>query len=242
MTPTLLAFDTSGELWSVALNVGERVHAYESVGAVRASAHLIPAIQGLLAQAGIGLNDLHAIAFGRGPGAFTGLRMACAVAQGLALGSGKPVLAVDTLCAVAEDARAGSDQALRLWVLMDARMDEVYAAQYAYAQQRWAVLDGPFLTTTEALQMRWRECAPQVLAGSALEVFGTRLSAPGARCVAQARPRASAMLPLARRLWRDGGAQDAAQAVPLYLRDRVALTTAERDAVRLARQAAESLP
>src|ERR1700712_1946994 len=104
--PALLAFDTATERLSVAVAVRGEILTHEAAGGAQASATLIPAILGLLARAGIALRDLDAIAFGRGPGAFTGLRCACSVAQRLAYGANKPVLSIDTLLAVAEDARA----------------------------------------------------------------------------------------------------------------------------------------
>ncbi|MFY7940194.1 MAG: tRNA (adenosine(37)-N6)-threonylcarbamoyltransferase complex dimerization subunit type 1 TsaB, partial [Burkholderiaceae bacterium] len=100
----LLAFDTSTQTMSVALWVHGEVLAFDGEGGAAASIHLIAQAQRLLAQAGISLSALDAIAFGRGPGAFTGLRTSCAVAQGLALGADKPVLALDSLLVVAQDA------------------------------------------------------------------------------------------------------------------------------------------
>src|SRR5919201_5346204 len=101
MTPTLLAFDTATELLSVALLAGGgQMHAHEAAGGALASATLIPTIERLLADAGVALADLDAIVFGRGPGAFTGLRTACSVAQGLALGAGRRGLPGGTLMAV----------------------------------------------------------------------------------------------------------------------------------------------
>ena len=236
----LLAFDTATEQMSIVVAAGERVFAHETVGGAQASATLIPAILALLAQAGVGLRDLDAIAFGRGPGAFTGLRTACSVAQGLAFGAGKPVLPIDTLLAVAEDSRAGADT-WRVWVAMDARMNEIYAAQYAFADGRWQVLDAPLLITPEALNERWSSVPPQVLAGNALPAFGAQLR-PGTAALirSDARPTARVMLPLARALWSEGGAVDAALALPLYLRDKVAQTTVEREATRLAKLEAAS--
>ena len=235
---TLLAFDTATEHLSIALAAHDRVWVHEAAGGAQASATLIPAIRALLAQAGVGWRDLDAIAFGRGPGAFTGLRTACAVAQGLAFGAGKPVLPIDTLLAVAEDARAGADT-LHVWATMDARMGEVYAAHYAFSAGQWTVLAAPMLTTPAMLNERWQAEPPQCVAGSALAAFGAGLLTRDARCLPDALPRARAMLPLARALWAKGGAVDAAHALPLYLRDKVAQTTIERDAARAAKTALE---
>ena len=262
MTPcqnTFLAFDTATESMSIAVSHAGRVHVHEAPGGALASAALIPAILALLAQAGVALQALDAIAFGRGPGAFTGLRTACSVAQGLAFGAAKPVLPIDTLLVVAEDARtrlesdarghlesdartrlAAGRQTLRVWVAMDARMGEVYAAQYRFEPSGWQVLDAPMLTTPHALNQRWQVDAPEVVAGTALGVFATQLLTGAALRVPDALPRASAMLPLAQALWHAGGAVDAALALPLYVRDKVAQTTAERDAARALKALAES--
>jgi tRNA threonylcarbamoyladenosine biosynthesis protein TsaB len=103
------------------------------VGGAQASTTLVPAILGLMAQAGLRFPELNAIVFGRGPGSFTGLRTACSVAQGLGLGAGEgtPLLPVDTLLAVAEDARHrhGVRQVV---AMLDARMDEIYLANYDF--------------------------------------------------------------------------------------------------------------
>ena len=240
----LLAFDTATEHLSIALARRDEVFVHEAAGGAQASATLIPAILALLAEAGVTLRELDAIAFGRGPGAFTGLRTACSVAQGLAFGAGKPVLSVDTLLAVAEDARGETDEAAqpqRVWVAMDARMNEVYAAQYAFADGRWATLDAPMLTSVELLNARWQAQSPDLIAGNALTVFDAQLVTGAARRAPDALPRARAMLPLARALWADGGALDAALALPLYLRDKVAQTTLERAAARAAKDALERL-
>ena len=235
----MLAFDTATERMSIALAARGEVFAHEADGGALASAALIPAILSLLASAGVALRDLDAIAFGRGPGAFTGLRTACSVAQGLALGAGKPVLPIDTLLAVAENARGGESRPQRVWVAMDARMNEIYAAHYAFADGDWAVLDAPLLTTPAALSARWQAQPPDLIAGSALAAFGAQLASAAARLAPEARPRAAAMLPLARALWARGGAVDAALALPLYVRDKVAQTTAEREVARAAKDARE---
>ena len=237
----LLAFDTATEQMSIGLAVHGRLTVPEAPGGALASAALIPAILALLDGAHITLRELDAIAFGRGPGAFTGLRTACSVAQGLAFGTAKPVLPIDTLLAVAEDARAGAAD-MTVWVAMDARMNEVYAAGYRFSAQRWQVMAGPMLITSEALNERWRASPPQHVAGNALAAFGERLQTFGAVLLPAAMPRAAALLALAQARWDDGGAVDAALALPLYVRDKVAQTTVERDAMRAAKLAAEAAP
>ena len=226
---TFLAFDTATERISLALGSRGQVWQHEGEGGAKASATFLPALTTLLADASVRIGDLDAIAFGRGPGAFTGLRTACAVAQGLAFGAGKPVLPIDTLLAIAEDARAGR-RLLRVWSVMDARMDEIYAAQYGHDDDGWSVIDAPALTDAEALNRRWRAMPPQVVAGNALAVFGARLDCGDAQRVPAAAPRAVGMLALAEALWARGGAVEASHALPLYLRDKVAETTAERAA------------
>jgi tRNA threonylcarbamoyladenosine biosynthesis protein TsaB len=240
MTPTLLAFDTATELLSVALSCGGEVRSHEAAGGALASATLIPAIERLLADAGVALADLNAIVFGRGPGAFTGLRTACSVAQGLAFGAGKKVLPVDTLLAVAEDARSSMTtlpqrQSLRVWALLDARMNEIYAAQYAFEGERWHTLDAPMLTSADALNERWRATPPELVAGNALGAFGDRLATGAALRAPDALPRSRALLALAPALIACGELVDAALALPLYVREKVAQTTAERDAARAAK-------
>lgn len=235
----LLAFDTATESMSIGVSVAGRVFVHEAPGGAQASAALIPAIMGLLSRAGITLQGLDGIAFGRGPGAFTGARTACSVAQGLAFGAAKPVLPIDTLLAVAEDARGGAGEAT-IWVAMDARMGEIYAARYRFAAGAWQVLDAHMLTTPQELNARWRQHAPEVVAGNALVAFADVLHPGQARTAPGALPRAAAMLPLAQALWDAGGAVDAALALPVYVRDKVAQTSAERDAVRRAVDAAVS--
>ena len=222
----LLAFDTSTETMSIAVADGARSWRHSGQGGAKASSELIPAIQGLLAQAGLALRELDAIAFGHGPGSFTGLRTACSVAQGLAFGAGLPVLGIDTLMAVADEARerAGCTQVL---AVLDARMDEVYAGAYAFADGAWTLRGGFSLDKPQALSLPpgW------TLAGNAFDAYGDRLP-PGPRvpCL----PDAQALLRLAPVLLAGGRAVPADQALPLYIRDKVAQTTDERAALKAA--------
>lgn len=236
---TLLAFDTSTERLSVAVGVGATTWRHEGAGGAKASATLIPAILALLEEADVRLEELDAIAFGQGPGAFTGLRTACSVAQGLAFGLGKPVLPIGTLMTVAEAARDGAD-AMRVWALMDARMNEIYAAEFEYCGGVWHELQAPALRSVDAINAAFRARAPAAVAGSAIDVFGDALALGDTRRLPAAWPSAWSMLPLADALWQRGGAVEPAQALPVYLRDKVAETIEERVMSRAARERAST--
>lgn len=237
--PRLLAFDTSTETMSVALCLPGQLLVDEGEGGALASARLIPRIVALLARAGVTLGQLDAIGFGRGPGAFTGLRTACSVAQGLALGAARPVLPIDSLLIVAEDARLQhAAAAADCWVAMDARMDEVYAGRYRHDGVQWHTEVAPCLLGVDALNARWQAGPPDVVAGNALAAFAGRLLPGSAVRVERPVSRAAALGRLAEAAWAAGAGVDAALALPVYVRDRVALTTAEREAARAATAAA----
>jgi tRNA threonylcarbamoyladenosine biosynthesis protein TsaB len=237
----LLAFDTSTELMSIALRRGAGEAAtlwqHSAAGGALTSTHLIPEIMRLMAQAQIGLGELDAIVFGVGPGSFTGLRTACSVAQGLAFGAKVPVLPVDTLLAVAEDARLqmGSPEQLRVTALLDARMDEMYVASYSFESELWKPVKRYSLIRPEDFE--WN--GTDVLAGNVFASYATRINAPGARQV-PALPTAAALLQLAPELLAAGAAVRAEQALPTYIRDKVAQTTAERASAKLAQAPATS--
>ena len=248
----LLAFDTSTETMSIAVartDAGPtRVWQYSGAGGAQASLGLIAAVMDLLQQAGLTLHALDAICFGNGPGSFTGLRTACAVAQGLAFGASVPVLPVSSLLAVAEDARFAhlpDAKALQVTALLDARMDEMYAATFAYAGGQWREVLGAALVRPEELVPPAAAEGPGVLAGNVFATYGARIppvdalgSAPGGVLRLQAMPTASAMLRLAPHLLAAGGAVAAQDALPTYIRDKVAQTTAERAAIKAAQSAA----
>jgi tRNA threonylcarbamoyladenosine biosynthesis protein TsaB len=232
----LLALDSSTEQLAVAVAAGDTRWTRGVEGGAQASLRMLPlALEGL-AACGIGVRQLDAVAFGAGPGAFTGLRCACAVAQGLAFGARVPVVAVDSLMLVAEDARStlSLDEHVAVWVAMDARMDEAYAARYRHDGVRWHVVDAPALYTLDALAARWSAQPPLVVVGSAVQAFAGQLPLGAAVTQATVHDRAGALLRLALQRHADGAAVSAAQAMPLYLRDKVALTSAERAAARAA--------
>lgn len=227
--PTVLAFDTSTETLLVALVRDGAAYLHEGPGGARSSADLLPAALQLLRQAGVSHTRLDAVAFGRGPGAFTGLRTACAVAQGLALGLGRPTMPVDTLMIVAEAARQAHPSLREVWAILDARMQQVYAAHYRLdAEANWQVQVPPGLWDPRDLPV-----APDVaVAGNALALVAERGDGALVSRWIEAVPTAAALAQLARQAWYQGVRVDPAQALPLYVRDKVAYTTAEREAMR----------
>ncbi len=251
-TTVLLAIDTSTEYCSVALLCSDasgdaaaapRVWAHdEKTGAV-SSARVLPLVREVLGEAGLTLARCDAIAFGAGPGSFTGLRTATGVAQGLAFGLNVPVVPVGTLLACAESARLHDPSVRRVLAVLDARMDEVYWADYVWCAQRceWQAEGLPTLSAPMAVSV---PDEPFVLAGNAMTLFGERLAA--AACAQtidmNAVPSALPIAHAALRAYRAGRTVSAEQAMPDYVRDKVAQTTAERLAVQQARVAAASAP
>jgi tRNA threonylcarbamoyladenosine biosynthesis protein TsaB len=252
----LLAFDTSTDRLSIAVTDGARSWQHAGAGGAQASTTLIPAILALLADAALSLDALDAIVFGRGPGSFTGLRTSCAVAQGLAFGArrgaGLPVLPVDTLMAVAEEARAqlqadphnepfpGTSESegakpIVITALLDARMDELYGQTFAFDAAGCRPVDQAVLIRPEAFRP-----APgtTLLAGNVFDVYAGRLPIPAGVPRVAAWPTAAALLRLAPGLIAAGQCVDAAGALPLYVRDKVAFTTDERARAKAAAAAA----
>ncbi len=222
----LLALDTSTDTFFVAVQRGSTVWQHSGPGAAQSSSQLLPAIRKLMAQAGLAFPELQAIAFGRGPGSFTGLRTACAIAQGLAFAAKVPVLPVDSLLTVAEEARELYGHT-RLQAVLDARMHEVYHAAFQWSDGQWQYPDDFGLSAPSTVQAE----AGSVIAGNAHAIYAEL--APEALHV-HAMPTATAMLRLAPALLAAGLAVPAEQALPRYIRDKVAQTTAEREALRAA--------
>lgn len=246
----LLAFDTCTDVMSVAVSrtrAGSvQVWQHTAQGGALTSTALIPAILALMQDADLALADLHAICFGSGPGSFTGLRTACSVAQGLALGAQVPVLAVDSLLAVAEEARHTSLASLPRGVvtaLLDARMDELYTGTYAFDGGLWTELAPSALVRPEDLAPSAGHASdavptPWAMAGNVFAVYGDRVGASSPAAAAALRipalPTATAMLRLAPAMLARGLAVSAEHAMPRYVRDKVAKTTAERAAEKAA--------
>jgi tRNA threonylcarbamoyladenosine biosynthesis protein TsaB len=230
----LLALDTSTDTMSIAVQRGEAVFAHTAAGGAQASGTLIASIEILMAQAGLQYAQLDAIVFGRGPGSFTGLRTACAVVQGLAFGAQVSVLPVDTLLALAQEAKllAANEHldTTRVLAALDARMGEVYIDYYEFNSALRSIYLGNMLKRPENI-FEHLDTLPTLIAGNIRPALDAQLPAnaravPYLACL----PTARALLQLAPSLIASGGLVDAQDALPVYIRDKVALTTAERQA------------
>ncbi len=228
----LLALDTASGQCSVALLL-EGAMITREVATARDHAKLIlPMVQSLLAEAGVGLAGLDAIAFGRGPGSFTGLRIAASVTQGLAFGADLPVLPVSDLRALALQALtqvATPRPPQRVLACMDARMQEVYWALYeASADGQLAEaheqVSAPSALVAAALPYG-ASAAGWVGAGRGLEAYANGLAVLGmttSHLLPLAEPHAREVALLGSRQWLAGEALPAEAAIPVYLRDNVA--------------------
>jgi tRNA threonylcarbamoyladenosine biosynthesis protein TsaB len=233
----LVAIETSTEYLSLAVARDGRVFERVILAGQRHSELLLDELDGLLQEAGLGMGDIDAVVFGAGPGSFTGLRIACGAAQGLALACGIPLLPVGCLEAVAEAAAAD-----KVVVCLDARMGEVYHAAYvreagndgkdesSSAASRWRELVPPGLSAPGAVPLLngggWTGCGSGfALHGDVLRArFGTALE----KVVPDLWPRASVMLRLALPRVLNNEGIDGEDAAPIYVRDKVALKTNER--------------
>lgn len=225
----ILALETSTEWCSAALGLDGRVLANELHAGQRHSELILPMIDALLNDAGIALDACDAIAFGAGPGSFTGLRIACGVAQGLGFATNLPLVGVGTLLAVAQ-----ASGAERVIVCLDARMGEVYAAAFERTGNEWSTVGSPCLcppaATPEVDGEGWTG------AGSGFAAYGPALQARYVNRLGELRPdlhpHARDIASLAADRVRAGFAVPPDQAHPIYLRDRVALTVNERQAIK----------
>ncbi|RWR03795.1 hypothetical protein ED28_02065 [[Pantoea] beijingensis] len=224
MSTRILAIDTATEACSVALQSNENIDAYFELCPREHTQRILPMVQQLLSQNNINLQQLDALAFGRGPGSFTGLRIGIGIAQGLALGAGLPLIGVSTLATMAQGAWRLTG-ATRVLAAIDARMGEVYWAEYSRdefgywhgeaseavltpeaALARMALLEGEWATVGTGWQ------AWPVLSGqSQLSLQTTEVSLPAAED----------MLPLAAMALASGHTVKVENAEPIYLRNEV---------------------
>ena len=216
------AIETSTEWCSVALFRAGEIACVERRAGHRHSELALPMLARLLADWNLGPADLEAVAFGAGPGSFTGLRIACGIAQGLALARGIPVLGVSTLEALAEESGAA-----RVLACVDARMREVYYAALEKREGRWHEVSGAQCASPQQV----RPPGPGwVGAGNGFAAHAHLGASLGlGRVLAEVHPSAIAVARLAAPGLAAGEGVDAALAAPVYVRDKVALTKAELD-------------
>ncbi|WP_329741118.1 tRNA (adenosine(37)-N6)-threonylcarbamoyltransferase complex dimerization subunit type 1 TsaB [Dyella sp. A6] len=223
----LLAIETATESCSVALVHGDMVIERSEIAPRKHAERVLPMADALLAEAGLGRHALDGIAVGRGPGAFTGVRLAVSLAQGMALALDLPVVTVSSLAALALEA---PDDDAAILAVIDARMGEIYAASYRREAGVLVPLDAERVGTADLLELPeagswhvvgsgWATYA-QILRG---RLTGALVSAEGDRY-----PQARHVAELAVREFQAGRAVSPEQALPVYLRDKVALTLAEQ--------------
>jgi len=231
----LLAFETSTEALSVALSIGGEVRERFELAPRRHAELALPWAEELLADAGIKRSQLDAIAVGRGPGAFTGVRLAIALAQGIALALDRPVVAVSTLAALAMRAGVSGANASRVLAAIDARMGEVYSAAFelrdgdAFALSD-EVVGAPDNVLVPGEQGGWIGVGTGF--GAADNSLAERLAGRFASIDATQLPHAADVARLAAKAFARGEAMPAERVEPAYLRNNVALTLVEQQALR----------
>jgi tRNA threonylcarbamoyladenosine biosynthesis protein TsaB len=223
---------------SCALLRGEEVITRSSTGVRTHSQAILPMIQELLAEAGVALRDCDAIAYGSGPGSFTGVRTACGIAQGLGYGAGLPLVPVVTLDAMAlacHQQHGGSE----ILAVLDARMSEVYWAQYRFdggPQAAPVAVLAPALSAPDAVAPQGEVTACGNGFAAYAEALAGKPFAAGAH--ADVMPHAAQIAQLGRIAFEAGQGVKAAGAQPLYLRNKIAYTSAERREINAAKAAA----
>ena len=233
--PNFLALDTSNQYCSIAVQAHGKILARHELSEQKHSAMILPMVRELLANADVTLDDLDAIVVGVGPGGFTGVRLAVAVAQGLAFAMNKPVLAHSSLEAMAVAAFALGY--LEVIVGMDARMQQVYWAHYQFIDGQLHTRTAPSLDDvaifTEHIRVLQEPCA---VVGNAHQAFAevaqmcVQNNHVNIAEIDHSAPHAEHLLPVANVAWREGRAIPPEQLQPLYVRDKVAMTIAEREA------------
>ena len=216
-TLKIIAFDTSSEYCSIALWIDGEILSREVFAGQRHSEFLLPMLQELLTQAGLTLVQLDGIAFGAGPGSFTGLRIACGVAQGLAFGSNLPVIGISTLEALAQ--RASNNSVI---TAIDANMGEIYHAAYVKSADDWQTVSIPTLCLPQRAPLvpgdNWVGC------GSGFGTYGEDLRSHYGSCITRIesglKPHAREMTQLAKQGFAKGLGVDPVDATLIYIRNR----------------------
>lgn len=256
----ILALETSTERLSLAITRGERVWVREIDAGQRHSELAIAALSDLFAEAGCNIDDMDAIAFGQGPGSFVGVRIACGLAQGLALGAGKSLIPVPTHLALAEQAVRHSSNIKKIMVAVDARMGEFYFAAYevdSIEATGWRVVIAPMLARAGELPVLlgsdWHGVGSAFDVAALSDVLNVKYAAQlgmtsdskAEKIIANVFPSATDVAHVAARQWAALGAEALLApelAAPIYLRNHVAQTIDERMAAKNTKLNAPAMP
>jgi len=228
----ILALDSSTDACSVALSLNGELFAIDEIAAKSHTQRLLPMVDELLQQANLGLDDLDAIAFGRGPGSFTGLRICMGIVQGLAFGAQLPVVPISTLAAMALAYYQGADAAVDRPVLvaLDARMEEVYWGLFGYEAGHLVALTAEYVMRPDLLILHesLTELEGQLIGvGSGWHYEPMGALQPYAVFI-DAQPSARAIVQLAAPIFAAGEASNILDAEPIYLRDTVSWQKRQR--------------
>jgi tRNA threonylcarbamoyladenosine biosynthesis protein TsaB len=235
-TPIILAIETATEACSAALAIGDNIITRFEIAPREHTKRILNMMDDVLAQAGVKLAQVDAVAFSRGPGAFTGVRIATGVAHGVALSIDKPLLPISTLAAIAQQMQEeqGAEHCL---AALDARMEEVYWGTYSIENGLMTLQGAEAVNKPEILQLATllssEATIEWVAAGSGWDAYEQQLTVENIsnlKKVDNILPSAQYIARLAIKDYQAGKAVDAEQAQPIYLRDKVAQTIAERSA------------
>ncbi|WP_323814855.1 tRNA (adenosine(37)-N6)-threonylcarbamoyltransferase complex dimerization subunit type 1 TsaB [Cellvibrio sp. NN19] len=227
----ILALDSSTDACSVALYADGQLHAHFELAAKSHTQRLLPMVDELLQANNLKLQNLDAIAFGRGPGSFTGLRICMGIVQGLAFGAQLPVIPVSTLETMALGYyRANPSENMPVLVSLDARMDEVYWGLFTRNGEGVEALSDEFVMKPELLS---EQAVIQQLAGKFIAVgpgwhYPAMQALAASNLVVDAQPHAENMALIAAQVWTEGGAVDVLDAQPVYLRDTISWQKRQR--------------
>lgn len=224
----LLALDTATECCSVALAIDGAIHARSELAPRRHAELLLPWIDALLSEHDVSRSAIDAVAVGRGPGGFTGVRLAVAAAQGIAYGLGRPLLAISSLAALAM--QAGASEGQRVLAVIDARMGELYLGTFVIDEEGLAIpLDEAWMAAPQQVTLSGEGW---IAVGSGMDAadgaLATRLQGQLGRVEADRYPQAEAIARLGQRAFARGEFTAPHAIEPAYLRDKVAQTLAER--------------
>lgn len=221
----ILAIDTSTEHCSIALSLNEQIISKDILAGQRHSELLLPMLHEMLLENDLTLSQLNGIAFGAGPGSFTGLRIACGVAQGLAFASELPIIGISTLEALAQ--KSGCHKVI---TTLDARMGEIYHAAYIKTAEHWKTVSEPTVCLPENAPIlpgdNWVGC------GSGFDVYQKELSHLYDKQLLDIQfgfyPHASEITQIALTKFIDGYNLQAMDVTPIYIRNKIALKESER--------------